>query len=165
MLRTNLKAGIEYTLEDRSKRELKYQTNAAITKPPKTLMDMIIENFEDPTLRILCAAAIASLILGVMTHGIKEGWLEGVSILLAVVIIVAVTSFNNYMKEQQFRKLNEMAAKKNVNVIRNNRVDNINVEDLLVGDIVQIETGEIMSVDGVVFSANRLGMDESSITG
>jgi Ca2+ transporting ATPase len=128
-------------------------------------MDMIIENFEDPTLRILCAAAIASLILGVMTHGIKEGWLEGVSILLAVVIIVAVTSFNNYMKEQQFRKLNEMAAKKNVNVIRNNRVDNINVEDLLVGDIVQIETGEIMSVDGVVFSANRLGMDESSITG
>lgn len=89
-------------------------------------------------MRILCAAAIASLILGIMTHGIKEGWLEGVSILLAVVIIVAVTSFNNYMKEQQFRKLNEIAAKKNVNVVRNNRTDNINVEELLVGDIVQI---------------------------
>lgn len=88
---------------------------------------MIIENFEDPTLRILCAAAIASLTLGILTHGIKEGWLEGVSILLAVVIIVGVTSFNNYMKEQQFRKLNEQAARKNVNVLRDGAFDNIDV--------------------------------------
>jgi Ca2+-transporting ATPase len=78
---------------------------------------------------------------------------------LAVSIIVAVTSFNNYMKEQQFRKLNEIAARKNVNVIRNNRVENINVEELLVGDIVQVETGEKMSVDGIAFSASRMGMD------
>jgi Ca2+-transporting ATPase len=78
---------------------------------------------------------------------------------LSVSIIVAVTSFNNYMKEQQFRKLNEIAARKNVNVIRNNRVENINVEELLVGDIVQVETGEKMSVDGIAFSASRMGMD------
>ena len=49
-------------------------------------------------LRILCAAAAVSLILGILTEGIKDGWLEGASILIAVVIIVSVTAGNNYIK-------------------------------------------------------------------
>lgn len=85
-------------------------------------MDLILQTFEDDTMRILCAAAIVSLILGILMHGIKEGWLEGVSILLAVVIVSAVTAFNDYMKEKQFRKLNEVAKKKNVNVIRSGKI-------------------------------------------
>jgi len=79
---------------------------------------MILSTFEDETMKILCAAAIVSLALGVMMHGIKEGWLEGVSILLAVVIISGVTACNDYMKEKQFRKLNEVANRKNINVLR-----------------------------------------------
>ena len=70
-----------------------------------------------------------------------EGWLEGVSILIAVVIITVVTSGNNYMKEQQFRKLNETAKRKDVNVTRNGQVIRLNVVDVLVGDLLQIETG------------------------
>ncbi len=57
-------------------------------------------------LRILCVAAVVSLTLGIATHGLAEGWIEGFSILLAVMIITVVASGNNYMKEQQFRKLN-----------------------------------------------------------
>jgi len=49
-------------------------------------------------LRILCIAAFVSLTLGIATHGIAEGWLEGFSILLAVLIITVVASGNNYMK-------------------------------------------------------------------
>ncbi len=87
------------------------------------------------------------------------------SILLAVAIITVVTAGNNYMKEQQFRKLSEVAAKKYVNVTRNGQVSNMSVYELLVGDIVQIETGEILSVDGIAIKANRLEIDESSMTG
>jgi magnesium-transporting ATPase (P-type) len=53
-------------------------------------------------------------------------------------IITVVTSGNNYMKEKQFRKLNEVASRKNVNVTRNGQVINMSVFELLVGDIVQI---------------------------
>lgn len=67
---------------------------------------MVLENFEDQTIQILCFAAIASLILGIASHGLAEGWLEGVSIILAVTIITLVTAVNNYVKEKQFRKLN-----------------------------------------------------------
>ena len=55
---------------------------------------MILSTFEDQTIQILCFAALASLILGILSHGIKSGWLEGVSIILAVVIISSVTAGN-----------------------------------------------------------------------
>ena len=137
----------------------KFGKNDPLVKEPKTLWEMVMENFEDKTMQILCFAALASLILGVATHGLAEGWLEGVSIILAVVIITVVTSGNNYMKEQQFRKLSEVAARKDVNVTRNGQVLNMSVYELLVGDVVQIETGEIISVDGIVVKANRLTLD------
>ena len=136
-----------------------------MVKPPKTLWDMIMENFEDPMLKILCVAAVVSLVLGIAMEGLAEGWIEGFSILLAVIIITVVASGNNYVKEQQFQKLNEAAAKKNVNVIRNGKVENISVYDLLVGDIVNVETGEIFSVDGLIIESKRLSVDESSLTG
>ena len=116
-------------------------------------------------LRILCAAAVISLVLGIATEGLEKGWMEGTSILLAVVIIVSVTSGNNWVKEQQFKKLNAIASRKNVNVVRNGHVENISVDDLLVGDIQIVETGEIISVDGLVIESHNLIADESSMTG
>jgi Ca2+ transporting ATPase len=57
------------------------------------------------------------------------------------VIIVSVTSFNNYVKDKQFQKLNAIAQQKNINVIRGGEVLNISVYKLMVGDLVEIETG------------------------
>lgn len=44
-------------------------------KEPKTLWEMVMEIFEDLTVQILCVAAVVSLVLGIATHGIEEGWL------------------------------------------------------------------------------------------
>ncbi len=49
-------------------------------------------------LRILCASAAVCLVLGIATEGLAEGWLEGASILIAVVLIISVTAGNNYIK-------------------------------------------------------------------
>lgn len=86
-------------------------------------------------LRVLCVAAVISLVLGIAAEGLAHGWYEGASILLAVVIIVSVTSGNNWVKEQQFKKLNEVAERKFVNVVRNGDTVNISVYELMVGDI------------------------------
>lgn len=86
-------------------------------------------------LRILCYSAVVSLVLGIATEGLKEGWLEGASILMAVIIIVTVTSGNNYIKEKQFQKLNAMATAKNINAYRGGDLVNMSVYDLLVGDV------------------------------
>lgn len=124
--------------KDHQKRIDDYGDNQPIVKPPKTIMELIMENFEDDMLKILCASAFVSLVLGIATEGIKEGWLEGASILIAVIIIVTVTSANNYIKEKQFQKLNAIASAKNVNVYRGGELLNMSVYDLLVGDIVEL---------------------------
>jgi P-type E1-E2 ATPase len=84
---------------------------------------------------------------------------------VAVVIIVTVTSGNNWVKEQQFKKLNAVASKKNVNVLRNGDEVNMSVYDMLVGDIQMVETGEILSVDGILLEGHNVVADESAMTG
>ena len=51
-------------------------------------------------LRLISVAAIISLIIGIGEEGIETGWMEGVTILFAVVLIVTVSAGNDYMKEQ-----------------------------------------------------------------
>ena len=118
-----------------------------------------MENFDDEMLRILCGAAVISLVLGILTEGLAEGWMEGASILIAVVIIVAVTAGNNYVKEQQFQKLNAIATAKDIHVYRGGDLIKMSVYDLLVGDIVQISTGEIFSVDGILIEGSDISVD------
>lgn len=164
-LRTNFQRGIVNDQKDHDKRIEDWGDNQPIIKPPPTIFDLIMENFEDEMLKILCISAVVSLVLGIATEGLAEGWLEGASILLAVIIIVTVTSVNNYLKEKQFQKLNALATAKNINVFRGGELLNISVYDLLVGDVVEIETGEILSVDGILIEGHDISIDESSITG
>lgn len=58
-----------------------------------------MECFEDHILQILIAAAAVSLIVGVIQNGL-QGLIEGTSILISILIITAVTSINNYVKER-----------------------------------------------------------------
>ena len=144
---------------------ISYGDNQRIEKPQKSITEYILENFEDPMLRILCAASFVSLVIGVSLHGLKEGWLEGFAIFIAVIIIVTVTSFNNYTKDQQFRKLSAQAEDRKIDTVRDGKIKNISIYSLLVGDIVNLTTGDILPADGLLFQASNITTDESSITG
>ena len=64
-----------------------------------------MENFDDAILKILIVAAVVTLIIGIIEKGWLLGSVDGVSILMAIVIIILVTTGNNYSKEKQFQKL------------------------------------------------------------
>lgn len=66
----------------------------------KPLSELILECFEDKVLQILLMAATAALFIGVVQHGFAAGWVEGAAIYMAVIIIVAVTAGNNWLKEK-----------------------------------------------------------------
>ena len=74
-MRTNFQRGIINDIKDHEKRIDEWGDNLPIIKPPKTITELILENFEDDMLRILCASAVVSLVLGIATEGLKEGWL------------------------------------------------------------------------------------------
>ncbi|CAD8137228.1 unnamed protein product [Paramecium octaurelia] len=165
-LKTDPKRGLDATnINDLELRVKNFGDNKPEVKEPKTLLEYILENFEDPMLRILCLAAAVNLIIGVWTEGWKEGWMDGMAIFIAVIIIVSVTAGNNYVKDQQFRKLNAIAENRNVNVKRGGKIVSTNIYDLLVGDIMIVDTGEKMPVDGLVLESSELTADESSVTG
>ena len=66
---------------------------------------MILENFEDPINRVLLAAALVSLIIGLYKEGFPTGLIEGTSIAIALVIICTVTSLNNWVSEKRLAEL------------------------------------------------------------
>ena len=76
--------------------------------------------------------------------------MEGFTIIVAVCIIVAVTAGNNYLKEKQFEKLYRKSEERSVEVIRNGRHSPLSIYRLQVGDIVTVQIGDILPVDGIL---------------
>ena len=63
---------------------------------------MIIECFDDVIMKVLAVAAVVSMAIGIYKDGWEHGWIDGTSILVAILIIIIVTVGNNYVKEKQF---------------------------------------------------------------
>ena len=69
----------------------------------------------------------------------EHGWIEGTAILIAVVIVVIVTAFNDWSKEKQFRGLQDrIEGEQTFNVIRSGTAQQVQVGELVVGDIIQV---------------------------
>lgn len=113
---------------------------------------------------MLMIAATVSLVLGLLEDP-HTGWIEGTAILFAVVIVVMVSSLNDYSKEQQFRKLNSKKNNKQVKTIRNGEDEQVSVYDIVVGDVVKIEVGDILCADGLFLSGFDMKCDEGAMTG
>ncbi len=92
-------------------------------------------------------------------------WVEGVAIIVAILIVVTVGSLNDRQKERQFKALNEKKGDRLVKVIRDGRERQIHVHQVVVGDVVLLEPGEVPPCDGVFLSGHNVRCDESSETG
>lgn len=72
----------------------------------------------------------------------EAGWIEGVAILVAVVVVVLVVAFNDWSKERQFRGLqNKIESDHKFAVIRQGQLVQLPISDILVGDICQVKYG------------------------
>jgi Ca2+-transporting ATPase len=92
-------------------------------------------------------------------------WVEGVTILVAVAIVVVVGSVNDWQKEKQFKVLNEKREDRLVKVFRDGKEQMIHVQNVVVGDVVLFEPGEILPCDGIFLSGHNVRCDESGATG
>ena len=134
---------------DLAERVAHFGANHQIPPEEKTFWSFVVEAFEDTMLRVLIVSALVSLVIK-MIEDYEHGWMDGFAIFMSVVIIVSVGSINNYVKEKQFEKLYASQEKTNVNVFRNKRMETVCVFDLLVGDLLQIQQGDIIPVDGIL---------------
>jgi Ca2+-transporting ATPase len=79
--------------------------------------------------------------------------------------VLVVSAFNNWSQERQFQKLNKRQKNRTCNVMRDNQLINISIFDLVVGDIFQVQTGELLPCDGLVSESHGIECDESAMTG
>ena len=166
LFKTDFQRGLSSTnKEDLEWRERKWGNNHLPPEQAKTILELILECFEDIMLRVLLIASIISLAIGLLKDGIKTGWIEGTAIFFAVFLVVTISSYMNYQKQEQFLKLNRENKLKKVLVIRDGFEKEISIEDILVGDIIKLRIGDIINVDGFVFGDAKVGMDESPVTG
>ncbi|KAF8552699.1 calcium-translocating P-type ATPase [Imleria badia] len=122
---------------------------------------------------LLSIAAVVSLALGLFQDfrtTLPAGqppidWVKGVTIIIAILIVVVVGSLNNWQKEHQFEVLNQKKDECTVKVIRNGKEHLIDIKEVLVVDIALLEPGEVVPCDGIFLSGHNVKCDESVATG
>lgn len=136
---SNATTGIPGTAEDLRGRIMQWGENRYPEPPFESWWALFFECFKDIILLILIAAAIVSLVVGIIEHGPQTGWIDGVAILIAVVIVATVTASNDYNKQLQFRKLSkESASMVEIRVIRGGKEVAVKVAEIVAGDIIMV---------------------------
>ena len=167
-LKTDAKQGIStLSLENRKSH---FGSNKIYVKPPPNFADFCIEAISDKMIIILIISSIIEIGISLFNMYFKgennSDYLDGISIIIAVVVVVLVGSITNYQKEKKFHSLNDFEKKSTkYNVIRNGVNQYVVSDELLVGDLIKITYGEILPADMILIEGNGLKIDESSLTG
>ncbi|KAH9023999.1 calcium-translocating P-type ATPase [Lactarius deliciosus] len=150
-----------------------YGHNIPPQRPTKGLLLLMWLAIQNKLLVLLLIAALVLLSLDLFqdfrtTHPQGEpsvNLVEGVAIIVAILVVVAVGSLNDWQKERQFLALNKKKDDRLVKVIRDGGEQQIGVYQVVVGDVVLLEPGKVISCDGVFLSGHNVRCDESSATG
>ncbi len=164
---SDLKSDIEKGITNLEEREESFGSNKVFVEPVPPFCSYVWEALKDLMVRILIVSAIVSIILGcTFSDDPSKDWIDGVSIVIAVLVVVLVGSITDYQKEQKFHELNEVQAEgTKYKLIRNGVPEDHISDDLLVGDIIMINYGDIMAADILLLEGNGVKMDESALTG
>jgi len=177
LLKTSPKGLDDHNEADLEARRHDFGINRLPQRTSKSFIQLCWEAMKDKVLIILSIAAVVSLALGLYetfgsgTHYDDEGkplpkvdWVEGVAILVAIAIVVLVGAANDYQKERQFARLNAKKEDRELIVVRNGEKKLVSIYDLLVGDVINLQTGDVVPADSILFQGD-VECDESALTG
>ncbi len=136
-------------------------SNAFSPLPTKSGWELFIEAFGDPMLKILLGAAAVSLVLGAFSGH----WIDGIAISLAVLVVTSVGTYNQVRANRDYTALDAVSRKTGVKVVRDGRVDEIDSEELVHGDVFEINTGDVLPADATYVRGADLLINEAAITG
>jgi Ca2+-transporting ATPase len=155
----------QQVLESRAK----YGANVLTPKGKKPWWIKFLGNFKDPIIIILLVALFLSLAVSIYEfatgHAGVSAFLEPVGILAAVLLATVIGFLFEQSANAKFEILNKVNDDTLVKVIRNENVCQVTKRDVVVGDIVILETGEEIPADGELLDAVSLQVNESSLTG
>ena len=158
-------------LTDAQVLESRRKNGANVLTPPEKepLWKQFLDKFGDPLIIILMIAGALSI--GISCYeffGLGQGaavFFEPVGIFVAILLATGLAFYFELQADKEFTILNQVNDDEPVEVIRNGNTTQIPRKDIVVGDIVILNTGEEVPADSELLEATSLHMDESTLTG
>lgn len=140
----------------------KHGSNSLTQIPPDPLWKKILEGFKDPMIMILLVALVVQVVLFFLG---QAEWFEPVGILIAILIANGVASVSESKQEGKASALKaEEEAKEMAKVIRDGKLEEIHVSEVVVGDIVYLQAGDKIPADGIIVDG-ELKVDQAALNG
>ncbi len=137
-------------------RRKKFGPNILEEQEKESIWQIFISQVNNPVIYLLSAAALLAFIFGDLA--------EGVAILVVLLVNTFIGFWMEFKAQKSMEALKDM-DKTTAQVLRNGRKTSIDAESIVPGDIVLLESGDLVPADGRLVAANELGLDESPLTG
>lgn len=146
--------------EEVVKSKEKYGTNTITNTSKNGFVHLFWESLGDPIIKILL------IVLAVKTVFLFQNfdWFETLGIVVAILIASLISTISEYGSEKSFQKMQEESSKIKCKCMRNGELKEIFFEEVVVGDVVKLASGDFVPADGILLSGS-LSVDESSFTG
>ncbi|MBQ3115576.1 MAG: calcium-translocating P-type ATPase, PMCA-type [Clostridia bacterium] len=162
---SNEKSGLKLTALNVNRQ--KYGVNVLTEKKGDSIFVRILNVIKEPMLLILLFGFLIALgtNVGKFLKSGEADFLECFGILFAIILSVLITLFMEGSSQKAFKALNKIYDSASVKVIRDGVVVFIRQVDVVVGDIILIESGDKIVADGRIIECEQLRVDESALTG
>lgn len=137
-----------------------YGSNEILSHKKNTFIQEFIETLGDPIIRILLVALMIKTVFLFKDFD----WFETLGIAIAILVASLISTISEYGSEKAFERLQEEFSKIKCKALRDNKITEILIDEVVVGDIIKLETGDKVPADGIITSG-RLSVDESSLNG
>ena len=144
------------TATEVQKRFKEHGANKIEAEKGKSVWLIFLSQFKSPIVWLLGLAAGLSFYFG--------EWLDGNAILAVILINALIGFYMEYQAERSMNALKKLSAVP-AKVLRDKRLEEINAEDIVPGDVIYIEAGDMVPADGRIFNASQMQIDESALTG
>ena len=147
----------EEVLESRQK----FGDNKIIEAEPETFLDKFKDAFGDPMIKLLLAIACIMAIMAFL--GYAE-WGELIGIVISVLLVTGISAKTEMSSDNEYRKLKEGTKKELCKVYRNGKIVEIEIDNVVVGDRIIVQSGDKIPADGVLCSG-LIAVDNSALNG
>ena len=122
------------------------------------------ESLNEKILAVIAIMAVLSILTGII-YAPRTGWIEGVSILIALFILVLISSLNDLSKDKTFVRLQQFGRDENLPTIRGKigSMQNLNIWEMVVGDVVCMTAGDKVPADCLIIESNNLKVDQENV--
>ena len=138
----------------------KYGTNNVNNTKKNSFFTLLIESLGDPIIKILLIALAVKVVF--LFH--DADWFETLGILIAIFLASFISTISEYGSEKAFKRLQEESSNILVKVKRNGKLTKVNIGEIVVSDIVILESGDLVPGDGIVLKGG-VSVDESALNG